>query len=470
MSKKKGPFLITDLASKLGSAPTPTRSTKPAEDTDHARNAYGFIAENYKNVPNKPETMASTTESAHVKSGSNRVQIEFKSGSNQVQKPVQTGFKSGSEKSASKSTLTKSGSESGSTLVQTGFKSGSNQVQIEAPPAPTTDVLMARGDQRRVLDFFFDLSVTAGDRSTPSLSSAEIGKALQMPQESVRTALKRLLQRGAILRRGFQRGRSGWSSYELSQTAYRELLDFRKSGSNWVQTGFKSGSKSGSESGSTASSSSSSIEIEKFKTTTTGESELFDDSRIQLSPEWSAVDISPLAEISFTQTHLMQLAKYSKLSAAEVESSIAFFAFDLRRNGKAKMLNGSPLNFFMGILRKGIPYAPPENYESPADEARRLTREMLERKARERQIEEQRIRDLEFTEWRRGLAADELMKLLPEFARKPGQIQDSALRSHFDEKVWPKREVARLAISNTERVETCDVIAQSLFEGVEEKV
>ena len=109
-----------------------------------------------------------------------------------------------------------------------------------------------------------------------------------MPQESVRTALKRLLQRGAILRRGFQRGRSGWSAYELSQIAYRELLDFRKSGSNWVETRFKSGSKSGSESGSTASSSSSFLDLENLKTTTTGEPELFEDGPIQLSPEWLA--------------------------------------------------------------------------------------------------------------------------------------------------------------------------------------
>jgi hypothetical protein len=312
------------------------------------------------------------------------------------------------------------------------------------------------------LDYFFDLSVNAGDRSTPPLSSAEIGKALQMPQESVRTALKRLLQRSAIFRRNFQRGRSGWSCYELSQPAYRELLDFRKSGSNWVQNGFKSGSKSGSESGSTASSSSSLLDLENFKTTTTGEPELFDSTSLQLSPEWQAVDYVSLAEIGFTETHLIQIIRQGKLSVQEVQDSVHFFSFDLKRNGKGKTLNGSPLNFFMGIVRKGIPYAPPQNYESPADEARRKTREFKERKECERQAEEQKLVDLEFSEWKRGLSVEELEKILPEYARKPGQIQDSALKSYFETNVWPERAQELFGLVKFNRSEVAQQIEQSL--------
>ena len=91
MSKRKGPFLITDLASKLGSAPSPARTPKTEADLNSARNAYGFIAANYQQAA-----------SDFAKSGSNQVQIESESGSNRVQNPVQTGFKSGSEKLDSK--------------------------------------------------------------------------------------------------------------------------------------------------------------------------------------------------------------------------------------------------------------------------------------------------------------------------------------------------------------------------------
>ena len=89
MSKKKGPFLITDLVSKIGGTPTSTRSTKTAENTDHARNAYGFIAENYKNTSCEPEEKPNVNQTVPEKTGSNQVQIGFKTGSNQVPNRVQ---------------------------------------------------------------------------------------------------------------------------------------------------------------------------------------------------------------------------------------------------------------------------------------------------------------------------------------------------------------------------------------------
>ena len=462
MSKKKGPFLITDLVSKIGGTPTSTRSTKTAENTDHARNAYGFIAENYKNTSCEPEEKPNVNQTVPEKTGSNQVQIGFKTGSNQVQKPVQNGFKSGSEKKPSKLQFPKSGSESGSTLVQNGFKTGSNQVQNDPSEPETSAILMARGDQRRVLDFLFDLSVNAGDRSTPSLSSAEIGNALQMPQESVRTALKRLIQRGAILRRGFQRGRSGWSAYELSQTAYRELLDFRKSGSNWVQIGFKSGSKSGSESGSTPSSSSSYVLEKDFKTTTTDEVKLFDDERIQLSPDWMAVDFTPLVDVGFSRAHLIQLAKHGKLAASEVQDSIHFFAFDLKRNGKGREIKGSPVNFFMGILRKGLPYAPPENYESPEQTARREYLEGKRRLEEQRQAEEKELEVLEFSEWRRGLTRTQIAQIVPEVVLDIPRACEESLKAHFHENIWPMRRAAIPTGVENERIEIRMQIDQAL--------
>lgn len=372
-----------------------------------------------------------------AKSGPNQVQIGSESGSNQVQKPVQIGFKSGSSENHKIQPSLKSGSESGSTLVQIGSESGSNQVQINQSDTLATDVLMVRGDQRRVLDYLFDFSLNSGDRSTPSFSSSELGKTLQMPQESIRTALKRLLQRGVLLRRGFQRGRTGWSSFELNPRAYRELLDHRKSGSNWVQNGFKSGSESGSKSGSTVSSSSSSLYLEELKTTTTGESESLKGEGSSMSPEWQGVDGSPLAAIGFTQTHLMQIVRQAKLKPDEVQDSIEFFAFDLKRNGLKP--NGPPLNFFMGILRKGIPYAPPDNYESPSDEARRKTMEFKARKEQERETQIKQLIEFEFSEWRRGVSSEQLATLLPEYAKRPGPIQDSALRAHFEKNVWPEK-------------------------------
>lgn len=122
-----------------------------------------------------------------------------------------------------------------------------------------------------------------------------------------------------------------------------------------------------------APSSSSLIELDQNLKTTTSDPELPIDAKVHLSPEWAVVDTSPLSEIGFTPNHFNQLVKAGKFSADEVQDFIYFFAFDLKSNGKGRKIKGPPVNFFMGILQKGMPYAAPENYESPEAEARMIS-------------------------------------------------------------------------------------------------
>jgi hypothetical protein len=169
--------------------------------------------------------------------------------------------------------------------------------------------------------------------------------------------------------------------------------------------------------------------------TTTDEVGLFKNDVLDLSPEWQQIDISSLETIGFTQTHLIQIIRQGKLSVGEVQDSINFYAFDLTRNGlKPK----SALNYFMGVVRRGLPYGPPDNYESPADEVRRKTLEFKSRQAATRQAEDQKLMEIEFQEWRRGLTPNDVLAIVPEFARRPGQVQESSLLSHFEKQIWPE--------------------------------
>jgi len=281
----------------------------------------------------------------------------------------------------------------------------------------------------------------------------EIATATAQSLGGVKTALSRLSKTKLIELAEFKCGKvNGFTSYRLTPQA-RTILASKMAmaglGFNRLQTvsiGFPS--------------SSSSLDLENLKTTTS-EGELFKNAALNLSPEWQQVDISPLASMGFTQSHLIQIIRQGKLSATETQDSISFFAFDLSRNG---LKPNSPLNFFMGIVRKGIPYAPPENYESPADEARRKTREFKERKVRERQAEEKKIIALAFSEWRRGVPAEELTKFLPEYARKPGPLQESALESYFEKNVWPVLETNHIGEGDTEHQQVRAAITESLGE------
>ena len=215
-----------------------------------------------------------------------------------------------------------------------------------------------------------------------------------------------------------------------------------------------------------SSSSSGLIDLNQNLKTTTSEPELFfEDGRVNLSPEWSAVDFSPLAEIGFTQTHLVQLAKQVKLSVAEVEASIQFFAFDLKRNGKGKSLHGSPLNFFMGILRKGIPYAPLRTSRPkltrPAENFSKASVVSRER----RLAEEQELKALAFGEWRRGLSESQAVALVPDAVKDIPRAREASLRLHFDETVYPRPRCGTLSRGRRrERAHIRAAIAESLGE------
>ncbi|MGK5084877.1 hypothetical protein WDW37_16435, partial [Bdellovibrionota bacterium FG-1] len=233
---------------------------------------------------------------------------------------------------------------------------------------------------------------------------------------------------------------------------------------NWQQTENKVGTQPATQPTTSPSSSSSSIDLQKLKTTTTDEPELFESTATQLSPDWSAVDFSALTEIGFTQSHLVQLAKHGKLSATEVQDSIHFFAFDLKRNGKGREIKGPPVNFFMGILRKGLPYAPPENYESPEQAARRSYLDGKRRIEAERLAEERELRDLEFGTWRRGLTREQVAAIVPDVVLDIVPARESSLKTHFDEQVWPERCAAMPGVVVAEHEDIRRQVEQSLRE------
>ena len=118
----------------------------------------------------------------------------------------------------------------------------------------------------------------------------------------------------------------------------------------------------------------------------------------------------------------------------------------------------------MGILRKGLPYAPPENYESPEAEARHRYLEGKRRIEERRLAEEQELKALAFAEWRRGLTEAQAVALVPEPVKDIPRAREASLSLHFDEVVYPALEAARSSEDATERAQVRTAIAQALGE------
>ena len=398
------------------------------------------------------------------KPGTNREQTGNKSGTEPGTNREQTGNETENKPEAAPTLLRETGNKLG---AQPGTELRTNREQTGNKLGTESRFLSLSGLQRGTVLFMYSLCRAAGTRETENVRLDMIASSLKTTTGAVKETIKRLVAKGFLQRLDYRAGRGGFSSYLLPEGVYRQLFELEtgnKLGTNREHSGNKLGAQLGTQLGTSVPSSSSSLILEDFKTTTTGELELFEGAASLLTPEWRAVDCSPLSEIGFTETHLNQLAKHGKLAASEVQDSIHFFAFDLKRNGKGRELKGPPLNFFMGIIRKGLPYAPPENYESPEQIARRTYLDGKRRIEEQRLAEEREMRDLEFSEWRRGLSQAQITGLVPEVVLDIAPARESSLRVHFEEQVWPNRCAQILDTDGEERTRIQAAVAESLGE------
>ncbi|CAL7962275.1 conserved hypothetical protein [Gammaproteobacteria bacterium] len=301
------------------------------------------------------------------------------------------------------------------------------------------------GLQRSIVLFLYEICKASRDKTTASLSIEHVAYSCKTTKSSAQKTIQRLEKKHILKRTEFKNGRSGWTRYELPEGVYQEILYNEtqdKLKTNLGQSWDKVGTEPRTELKTTVSSSGG---INNYiNTTTTGV--LGNSKSNNLSDEWLKIDIEPLSSIGFTQTHLMQIASQNILSAELVQGSIYAFDFDLRENNKAKSITGDPINFFMGILRKGKPYAPTSNYESPQDKAIRIYREKMSEIEQKRVETEKEAINLAFNDWFIRLNDEQKKNFLPEMFRHntnseklgKSKILESTARSHFETEIWPK--------------------------------
>jgi hypothetical protein len=292
------------------------------------------------------------------------------------------------------------------------------------------------GLQRSIVLYLFNLCKTSCSKHTGAIPVGLITTNCKTTKFSVQKSLQRLEKKEIIIRAEFKNGRGGWTKYELPDQIFQEILTLELQNINYpIQA--QSSDKVETKLRTINDHSSSSI---YNKTTTT--------EREEINANDFTINISPLSSIGLTHGHIAQLTKQQKLTFEQIQDSIHYFAFDLARNEKAKTLRKDALNFFMGILRQGLPYAPPNNYESPEAEAMRLH---LESKAKAKKINEQLEKEFKeslWLEWREALSEQELMEFYI-----PGEPLDSlsekvraALKrrnatssayQYFESEIWP---------------------------------
>lgn len=271
-----------------------------------------------------------------------------------------------------------------------------------------------RSVQRQLVFFIADLCITRRQLSSGPIDQAMLIEACQTNINIIRNAIERLTKKGFLVREVGKKGYGGFSSFLISETLRNVIaqeLQQPKSDKKFVDL----------------SSHRSNAMVQK-------------DLNPSLPEEWASIDFSPLEHLQFTTNHIEQLYALKKLTAQQVQESIYAFDFDLRENSAQKNLRVGPLNFFMGILRKGTPFAPPQNYEDPLEKALKAYIFLSENREKNRQELEKKAIELAFNGWEKTLPTEEILRICENrpFANDLASIQrKGVLIGYFKEYVWP---------------------------------
>jgi predicted transcriptional regulator len=314
-----------------------------------------------------------------------------------------------------------------------------NREQTDYKQVTKSGFEQLRGHESRLLQLIFAECQANGELLTPPLTLDRIAESLGSRKETAKTVIVRLTKKGLVKRENSATGRGGFTRFRLEKTLYQELL-IRETGNKRVtnreQTGNKRDTQRVTEQVTEPSSSSSSLRSTNIqKLLTTGD---LTSSESTLDTPWQEIDYSDLTELRFGRNQLVQIVRDRRLTPEQLQDSIYAFAFDLSENQKAKHISGAPLNYFMGILRKG-PYAPPANYESPEARQLRLYLEVKEQQQKRQHEIEARLETVEFEEWAEKLSLDKRDELVPpkDYAKSGGTAHTMQLREYFRENVWP---------------------------------
>jgi predicted transcriptional regulator len=286
------------------------------------------------------------------------------------------------------------------------------------------------GYQKTLFFFVLDRSMSRGLLSTGPVTSKTLVDSIRTTHKMVKTTIGRLVSKKLITRENGRSGRGGFYSFSVTEETRNAFLEYKRI------TFLSHASKN--EHSNEHSHVDPDLESDSLK---------------------NDINISPLSNIGLTFSHMIQIKKDEKLTKQQIQDSIDYFAFDLKHNEKAKTLKKTPLDFFMGILRQGIPYAAPSNYESKESESMRLYLESKEKIEKTNKDLEEKFKKNILQEWIENLSPYELMEFYVESDSDPslGSLSDkiqatfkkrNAIKNateYFESQLWPIKRIEILS-------------------------
>jgi len=269
--------------------------------------------------------------------------------------------------------------------------------------------------QRKIVFFIVDLCIARKQLSSGPITHEMFLDFCQTNINIIKNAVQRLIKKGFFVRETGKKGKGGFCSFLIPEILRDVVVQEMQQPTPERKP------------------------IEQ-RTNFLKEEMLFPKTSKNFLPEeWASIDFFPLENIGFSINHIEQLYKLNKFTAQQIQESIYAFDFDLKENDKGKSLRVGPLNYFVGILRNGVPYAPPQNYENPLEKALKFYISLNERREQKQQELEQKALEMAFAEWEKKLSNEEVFQICEgkEFAQDSHSLlRKGVLVNYFKEKLW----------------------------------
>lgn len=97
------------------------------------------------------------------------------------------------------------------------------RVSRESLEKNACDLTRIVGLQKKVLFVIFSILQSKGSRVTPPIAIGLISERASTTIANAQNAIKELIKKGVLLRKEFQRGRGGWTIYEIEPATFAQL-------------------------------------------------------------------------------------------------------------------------------------------------------------------------------------------------------------------------------------------------------
>jgi hypothetical protein len=308
------------------------------------------------------------------------------------------------------------------------------QQKIVKDDTTTGEIIKTLTEKQACLFFFLSkLIINHDGQSSGRIKRGLISNATGLCKETIRTAEKALIKKKLIKRKSWGAGPTGYTIYEHASLLVKQLsVEYKKL-----------------------------YNLNYFVTTLDNNTEK--QNRIEeeaISDEWRSFDQDLIKQIGLAETDFVFLFRHYKqnpqirLSAEIVEQSLKNLCYDLTygQNYISDYIKKEPAKNLIHILKKGKPYRcnTPGGYKDPVAKELSFILKEKEKTIAERSLMGEKIKQLEFDEWKNNLSEEVLLELCPESEIAEGvpkKLRKTMRRrralelskDYFEAEIWPTK-------------------------------